>query len=295
MINYLRHMAVFAKVVDMGAFRAAAKELGVAPSRVSQTVSDLEEHLSTTLFYRTTRKLTLTSEGRQFYGHVADMLRSAESGLNELNALSQKPVGSLKVTLPAFLETSNLSFALAGFVKQYPEVDLCLTYTDQIVDMLEEGLDLRIRAGSSGVSDGAMLSRKLGEIKRLLVASKHYSDKHPIPQHPSDLKEWEWVRFQARSNMIEFISPTNETVSISENSRISVNSANALKYFTEQDAGITILPENLIADELEKGKFVHVLPEWRITPLECYAIWPDKSRRETLTMLLVHHLVEHGL
>ncbi len=288
-------MAVFAKVVDKGAFRAAAKELEVAPSRVSQTVSDLEEHLGTTLFYRTTRKLTLTTEGRQFYAHVADMLRSAESGLNELNALSQKPVGSLKVTLPAFLETSGLSSALSGFVKQYPEVDLCLTYTDQIIDMLEEGLDLRIRVGSNGVSDSAMMSRKLGEIKRLLIASKHYADKHPIPQHPSHLKEWEWIRFQARSNLIEFISPTNETVSVAENSRISVNSANALKYFAEQDAGVTILPENLIEDELKKGKFIHVLPEWSIRPLECYAIWPDKSRRETLTMLLVRHLVEHGL
>lgn len=295
MINYLRHMAVFAKVVDKGAFRAAAKELGIAPSRVSQTVSDLEQYLGVTLFYRTTRKLAMTNEGRQFYSHAVNMVRSAESGLNELNALAQQPMGSLKITLPAFLETSNLSSSIAGFVKQYPEVYLSLTYTDQVIDMLGEGLDLRIRAGSDGISDSAMMSRKIGDIRRLLVTSKSYADNHPTPQHPSELEKWDWIRFQMRSNTIEFISPNSESVSIPENARISVNSANALRYFVEQDAGITILPENLIKDGLENGNLIHVLPEWKLKPLECYAVWPDRSRRENLTMLLVRYLVENGL
>ncbi|MGH1484665.1 MAG: LysR family transcriptional regulator [Cellvibrionaceae bacterium] len=288
-------MAVFARVVDKGAFRAAAKELGLAPSRVSQTVSDLEQYLGVTLFYRSTRKLALTSEGHQFYTHVVDMIRSAETGLNTLNALSQNPIGTLKITLPAFLESSPLSSALADFAKQHSEVSLSLRYTDHIVDMLSEGLDLRIRAGVSGIDDSSMMSRKLGEIKRLLVASKVYVDTHPTPQHPSELKNWDWIRFQMRSNVIEFISPSNEVVNISESARISVNSANALRHFVNQNAGVTILPENLAEDGLQSGELVHLLPEWGVKPLECYAVWPDKSRRENLTMLLVRHLVEKGL
>ena len=88
MIEHLRHMAIFARVVDEGSFRAAAKAIGLAPSRVSETVSDLENFLGVTLLYRTTRKIALTNEGRMFYARATEMLRSAETGLNELNALS---------------------------------------------------------------------------------------------------------------------------------------------------------------------------------------------------------------
>lgn len=295
MISHLRHMAVFAKVVEKGAFRAAAKELGLAPSRVSQTVSDLEKFLGVTLFYRTTRKLALTSEGRQFYGHVADMLKNAETGLNELNALSNKPVGSLKITLPSFLECSGFSDSLIRFVKLHSDVSLSVLYTDQIVDMLSEGIDLRIRAGVNGISDSAMMSRGLGSMRRLLVASKAYADTHPVPSEPAELQSWDWVHFQMRSTTIEFVSPRNETINVSDMSQISANSANALRHFVTQDAGVTVLPENLVAEGLKRGELVHVLPEWSVKPLECYAVWPDKSRRESLTMLLVRHLAEYSL
>ena len=103
MIDHLKHMAIFARVVDEGSFRAAAKALGVAPSRVSETVSELEDFLGVTLLYRTTRKIALSNEGRMFYARVTDMLRSAESGLNDLNALSLEPVGALRVSIPAFM------------------------------------------------------------------------------------------------------------------------------------------------------------------------------------------------
>ncbi len=99
MIEHLRHMAIFARVVDEGSFRAAAKTIGLAPSRISQTVSDLESFLGVTLLYRTTRKIALTNEGRMFYARVVDMMRSAEAGLNELNALSLEPVGALRISL----------------------------------------------------------------------------------------------------------------------------------------------------------------------------------------------------
>ncbi|MGS2716866.1 LysR family transcriptional regulator [Eionea flava] len=289
-------MAIFARVVDKGTFRAAAKELDLAPSRVSQTISDLEQYLGVTLFYRTTRKLALTNEGKQFYKHATSMVRSAESGLNELNLLSQHPVGMLKITLPAFLEYSVISSSIAGFSKQYPDVSISLYYTDHIIDILNDGLDLSIRAGVNGISDSSMMSRKVGNMKRVLVASKRYVDSQALPKHPSDLQEWDWIRFQMRSNIIELISSSSrDVVRLPEKSRIDVNSVNALRNFVTQDLGITILPENLVNEDLKSGHLVRVLPEWDVEPLECYAVWPDKSRRENLTMLLVRHLVDNGL
>jgi DNA-binding transcriptional LysR family regulator len=211
-------MAVFARVVDEGSFRAAAKELGLAPSRVSQAVSDLEEYLGVTLLYRTTRKLFLSNEGRKFYSHVADFMRSAEAGVDELNALSQEPAGELKISLPAFLASSSISTAIADFARQHTRVSISLLYTDEVLDILNEGLDLSIRVG--WLKDSSMLSRKLTESRRVLVAGKEYVATHSFPEHPSDLKDWDWIRFQMRPSTTELVADSGETVTISENARM---------------------------------------------------------------------------
>ena len=294
MINYLRHMAVFARVVDEGSFRAAARDLGLAPSRVSQTVSDLEKYVGVTLFYRTTRKLSLSSEGRRFYEYAADMIRNAEAGLNQLNALSLEPVGELKVSLPAFLESSPFTAAIAEFVCLYPKINISIIYSDQVVDILDEGLDLSIRVG--WLEDSSMMSRKLGKSNRLLVATNEYVDKHPTPKHPSDLKDWDWIRFQIWPRTIEFAASREEEVfSLPENSRITVNGAEALKFLARQSLGLTILPEHFVNNCIASGELVHVLPDWKLKPLGYYAVWPDKSRRENLTLLLVRFLAEREL
>ncbi|MEB8431480.1 LysR family transcriptional regulator [Cocleimonas sp. KMM 6892] len=293
MINYLRHMSVFASVVDEGSFRAAAKTLGIAPSRVSETVSDLEQYLNVTLMHRTTRKLFLTNEGKKFYAYAAEITRNAEAGLNELNVLSQESIGSLKIALPAFLASSTISTAIAEFARQHPKVSLTLTYSDQVMDILEEGLDLSIRVVRVGLlEDSSMMSRKLGESGRLLVAGKKYAEGRQIPKHPSDLKDWDWLRFQSRPSAIELISTTGESVTIQENASISLNSSEALKHFTLQNLGVTILPVHLVVDLIASGELVHVLPEWKLRPLGYYAVWPDKSRRENLTLLLVRFLAK---
>jgi DNA-binding transcriptional LysR family regulator len=285
-------MAVFASVVDEGSFRSAAKKLGVAPSRVSHTISDLEDFLEVTLLNRTTRKLYLTDEGRKFYKHVVGIVKSAEAGVDELNANAQHQIGSLKISLPAFMGTSAIATRIAKFAEQHPKVNLSLTYTDQVTDILKEGLDLSIRAG--WLEDSSMLSRKLDESERLLVASKQYYSSMPKPIHPSNLKNWKWIRFDMRSPNIQFTHGSGETVTVQENSRISMNSAEALLHFTRENLGLTILPEHLVKGGIESGELIHVLPEWKQKPLGYYAVWPDTSRRENLTLLLVRFLAENS-
>ncbi|GHB77456.1 LysR family transcriptional regulator [Psychrosphaera saromensis] len=291
MINHLKHMAIFARVVDEGSFRRAAKTLNLAPSRTSQTVADLEQYLGVTLLYRSTRKLVLTSEGAKFYTHALEMLKNAEAGLNELNALSQQHIGTLRISLPAFLTYSTISTAIAEFAKQYPKVTLSLMFTDHIVDILNEGIDMSIRVG--WLQDSTMMSRKLYDGRRLLVASNKYLASKVTPTHPSDLLSWDWIRFDIRSSSVEFESPTGEKVSITENTRFSVNSADALSSFVKKHMGLAYLPEHIVADDIKNGDLVHVLPEWKLKSLGYYAVWPNKSRRENLTLLLVRFLAEN--
>lgn len=290
MIGHLKHMAVFARVVDKGSFRAAAQDIGVAPSRVSQTITDLENHLGTTLLYRTTRKLALTSEGRSLYARVTEMLRSAEAGLNEINATVQDPVGALRVTVPAFLASSDLSSAMAAFIKRYPNVALSLYYSDRRVEIIENGFDLAIKAGT--LPDSAMMSRKLGAIPRALVAGSEYAATRPVPGRPNDLEDWDWIQYQQRSDTVNLISDTGETEKVGGQSQIEVDSVNALYHFAQQNVGVTVLTENLASQGIASGALVRLLPKWRPPDIDLHAVWPDSSRRENLTLLFVRFLAD---
>ncbi|MEO1550976.1 MAG: LysR family transcriptional regulator [Pseudomonadota bacterium] len=293
MIDQLRHMAIFARVVDEGSFRGAAKAVGLAPSRVSEIVSDLEAFLGATLLYRTTRKISLTNEGRVFHAKVVEMLRSAEAGLDALNALSLEPVGALRISLPAFLTAGPLSTAIAAFAKQHPNVAFSVVYTDRTVSLIEDGFDVNIRVG--WLDDSAMMSRKLAEGQRVLVAGKEYAATRPVPQTPSDLEDWDWIRYHQRSDITEFTSSTGERQKVSGNAQIEVDSIDAVYHFAVENMGVTILPSFLAKRGVDEGRLVTLLPDWHLRELGIYAVWPDKSRRESLTLHFVRSLAERGL
>eukprot|EP00752_Nemacystus_decipiens_P019320 g17376.t1 len=291
MIDHLKQMAVFARVVDEGSFRAAARDLNLAPSRISEMVSDLEAYLGVTLLYRSTRKIALTSEGRIFYASVVEMLHSAEAGLNELNALSVEPAGALAVSVPSFMASSALSAAMASFMRQHPLVSLSLTYTDRPVGLMDDGYDVNIRVG--WLDDSSLMARKLGEEDRVLVAGTHYAASQGRPEHPRDLEDWDWIRYEQRAEMLELTPPRGKAVKLRGASRLQVDSIEALYTFTCQNLGVTALPQHLARRGIEAGELVQLLPEWKLRPLGFFAVWPDKSRRESLTLLYVRYLAEN--
>ncbi|NDR57166.1 LysR family transcriptional regulator [Aliiruegeria sabulilitoris] len=293
MIDHLRHMAIFARVVDEGSFRAAAHAIGISPSRVSETVSDLENYLGITLLYRTTRRIALTNEGRIFYARVADMLRSAETGLNELNALSLEPAGALRISMPAFMSSSGISTAIAKFIRLHPHVALSVSYTDYPVGLLEDGYDVNIRAGWP--EDSSMMSRKLGNMERVVVAGTQYAASRPTPRTPADLEDWDWIGFEHRPDAVDLTSVSGETAKVTGRSQLQVDSAEALAYFTRLNVGVTVLPSYLVERGEASGELVRLLPDWCPRPLGVHALWPDTSRRENLTLLFVRFLADHHI
>lgn len=290
MIDQLRHMAIFVRVVEEGSFRGAASALGLSPSRVSQAVSDLESWLGVTLLHRTTRKIALSSEGRMFHARAADMLRSAEAGLNELNALSLEPVGALRISLPAFLASSELSSAIGEFSRRHPHVALSIAYSDHRLGLMEDGFDMNVRAG--WLDDSSMMSRKLGESERALVAGIDYAARHPAPTAPADLEEWDWIRYRQRSDITTLEAPDGQIVKVTGKSRLEVDNVEAMYHFACINSGATVLPEHVAARGVQAGLLTRLLPDWRLKPLGFYAVWPDSSRRQTLTRLLVQFLTD---
>lgn len=167
---------------------------------------------------------------------------------------------------------------------------LTLDHTDYPAELIEDGYDLNIRAG--WLDDSAMMARKLGESRRFLVAGAGDAARPSKPQAPADLEDWDWLRYRHRSDVAELHGPDGRTCRVTGQTQIEVDSIDALYQFTMQDMGQTILPEHLAKRGLASGTFVHVLSQWSLRPLGIHAVWRDRPRRESLTLLLVRHLAE---
>ena len=286
-------MAIYTRVIDAGSFRGAAKEVGLAPSRISETISELEEYLGVTLLHRTTRKITMTNEGRIFYVRIVEMLESAENGLNELNAVSSEPIGALRISLPAFMASGPISSAIASFARLYPKVTFSVAYTDHRMHLIEDSFDMSIRVG--WLDENSMMCRKLGTGHRLLVAGAEYAKGKEVPTRPSELEDWDWIRFVQRPDKIEFTFNEQETESVVGKSQIECDSIDAVYYMATQNAGVTILPSFLARQGIASGTLVPLIPEWKLETMGIYAVWPDTSRRKSLTQMFVHYLSEQEL
>ena len=292
MIDKLRNMAIFVTVVDCGTFRAAAKHLRLAPSRVSKVVSDLERELGVTLLYRSTRQLSLTIEGDILYLKVKDMLQSAEAGLDAINQISTQPSGELRVTAPNFVQQTGMMSSFAEFSKLNSGIILKFNFTDYPKDLIKENFDVGLRAGQMENSD--LMSRRIGKSSRLLVASPDYVATKKTPTHPRDLKDWDWLHFSMRSEKYDFVSKENEKASVVCKFQIEVDSVYALNEFAVRGLGVTRLTENFANRGISKGELVRVLPEWDCEPLEVHAVWPDKSGRESLPLIFIRFLANQS-
>ena len=135
-----------------------------------------------------------------------------------------------------------------------------------------------------------MMSRKLSEYRRMLVAGAQYASSRSDPVRPGDLEDWDWIQYAQRGDAVKFTSKTGETETVIGNSQIQVDSVDALYHYTRQNLGATVLPWHLAKKGLDTGEFVQLLPDWGLSALGCFAVWPDKSRRESLTLLLVRFL-----
>ncbi|MEL7279683.1 MAG: LysR family transcriptional regulator [Pseudomonadota bacterium] len=290
MIDKLRAIAIFATVVDHGTFRAAAKHLGLAPSRVSETVSGLEHALGVTLLYRSTRQLSLTHEGRVLHERAVQMLDTIENGLDAISPAAADPRGALRVTAPAFVTQTALMDSFAGFAHAFPKVDLHFDFSDAPRDLIGDGYDVAIRAGWPKDSD--LMTRVIGGAERLLVTSPDYMAGRPMPNQPQDLETWDWIRFTMRPAPTPLTHQSGKTATVLGRSSLSVNSADALYQYAVRGLGLSIVPENLALRGFERGELIHVLPEWSPKPLGLHAVWPDTSRRQTLTTLFIRHLAE---
>lgn len=290
MIEQLRALAVFAKTVDHGSFRKAARELGLSPSVVSHHISRLEEQLGVALLYRSTRKLSLTRDGERLIDSARAMVRAAEAGIGTARDHADELSGTLHITAPAVLASSPLARQISAFVGAHPKVVLSIDYSEQQRDVIGEGFDVAIRMG--WLRDSSLRARKLYDVERILCAAPTYLRGRPSPVTPKDLEDWDWLHLDPVGVRHTFRHASRKAVSVTPSPRISVNNASALYHLSLSGAGLAAVPRHLAEAHLETGAIAVVLPEWRLRSVGVYAVRPHNAPRRGLAAAFVKAIAQ---
>lgn len=267
----LNPIAVFAEVVRVESFTAAARKLGLPKSTVSRKISELEDYLGTQLLVRTTRKLSLTDAGRTYYLYADRIVAEAEAAEQAVAQLREIPRGKLRVTAPVGM--GFLSTIVASFLKNYPEVQIELMCTDRVVDLVNEGFDLAIRAGV--LADSSMVGRPLCQLSNHLVASPGFLKKQSTPKKPGDLAKLPCLAFGALRDPTAWkLTDGERTEEVRVQARFTVNDLDMLLDAVLEGHGIAQLPPYLSCNYLRQNKMIRVLPRWYSQPAPLSAVYP---------------------
>ena len=288
MLDQLRQIAIFSKTVELGSFRKAATALHLSPSVVSHHIARLEEELDVALLYRSTRKLSLTSEGKKLLISAQSMMESAEEFFSAATNQSAQLIGELTISLPAVLQQSNLVNHIGDFAKQHPSINLQLDFSDLKADLIGDGIDISIRMG--WLEDSGLKARKLYDVERCVAASPSYINSKPNQITLDEIETWDWIELAPVGLINLFTLPKDTKNAFRPKSKLRVNSANAMHQLLLNGNGIAALPKFLIEDDLESGKLVRILPELESMSLGVYAVWPANAPKGGLTSRFVEFL-----
>jgi DNA-binding transcriptional LysR family regulator len=272
MIDQLKSMAIFAAVVDEGSFRGAAKILNLSPANVSIHIKKLEAQIGAPLLYRSTRRVTLTQDGKSFYQSAKAMLTAARDGLDQFAQRANTPLTDLRVAIPETLSSNPIIKKIAAFTKNHTGIRLNLMSTDQQQSLIGEGHDVAIRMGFFKASD--LKSKRIGSDTRILVAAPSYIELRPTASHPRELKNWDFVSFSLVPDFIDLKKANEKSGNVWGQVIAKASSAQSVKALCLAGLGVAALPYHLVERDLASNRLVHLLPAWADEKeLPIYLVW----------------------
>lgn len=269
----LESLLVFAAVVEMGSFTAAADHLGKTKAAISAQISRLEKKLGATLFSRTTRRMRLTETGENLYRDITPALEQLHASVTAAGEQKTELAGTIRLTAPLDHFAQSVAPAIAQFSAMHPQLQFQIQTSDRMVDLVAEGIDVAIRFGV--LRDSTLRAIKLGEFEQQVVASPAYLRAHGTPKTPQELSEHQWIAFTLlRTPLTWTFTRRKETQRVRTSARISVDSATALRALLLSGAGISVLDHYSIADAIRSKRLVRVLDDWSVPKGGIYAVLP---------------------
>lgn len=290
-MDKFQEMRAFAAVANAGSFVRAAEELGLSKTAVSRLVGDLERRLGVRLLHRTTRRLSVTPEGEVFHERCRQLLDGVAEAEAELSTHAGEAIGRLRVNVPVTFGLLHLAPLWPAFMALHPKVDLDVTLSDRLVDLIDEGYDLAVRIAR--LQDSSLVSRQLTSTRLILCASPDYLRRHGMPAHPSELARHAVIAYSllAMGDQWEFAGPDGP-VTVKVTPRMHTNSGDTCCAAALQHQGFVLQPSFLLGPHLATGALVEVLPAFRSIALGVYAVYPTRRHLTPRVRATVDFLVE---
>jgi DNA-binding transcriptional LysR family regulator len=282
-------MRSFRKVLELGSFSAAARQLGLSKAAVSKQVSELEAYLGATLIHRTTRRLHPTDAGQAYFESAVGLLDELEAADAAVRHLQSEPAGTLRVSVPSAFGQVCLSAMLSELGRRYPKLTVSVEATDRLVDLVEEGFDAAIRIRAT-LPDSTLIAKRIRQIPIHVVAAPSYLKAHGTPQKPEDLSRHNCFIYTLSSRPFEWsfkASNAGGARHVKVRGTIHANHGHLLLEPLRDGEGIAMLPEFLLSQDLEKGTIVPLLTKFPADPLTLFVVYPPSRHSSPKIRALV--------
>jgi len=290
-MNLFEAMKVFVKVAEVGSLSGAARILDLSNPSVTRHIADLETYLGARLLNRSTRRLSLTDTGSAYLERCRQLLADLEQATLAAGMHAANPSGVLRINAPVSFSVNHLGRLLPLYAQRYPNVELDVTLSDRVVDLVEEGFDLAIRIGK--LQNSSLVMRKLAPVHVLTCAAPAYLEQHGVPQHPDDLARHACLTYA-------YTQPDNEwrlqrdgkvhTVRIGGG--LHCNNGDLLLAAALAGMGIIRQPTFIIGDAIRAGKLLPLLTDYRSDQLAVHAVYPSRQHLSAKVRTFVDFLAQ---
>jgi LysR family transcriptional regulator for bpeEF and oprC len=286
-------MLAFTRVVELASFTKASVSLNLPKTTVSAQVQALEARLRVKLLNRTTRHVSVTTDGAAYYERAVRLLQELEETESLVSQATASPKGRLRVDVPGSIGRRILIPALHDFFRRYPEIELEVGCNDRRVDLLEEGVDCVIRGGE--LTDLSLVARRLGSLKFVTCASPAYLAEYGVPESPADIERHLGVHyFSAKTGKIYEFDFTKDGVTtvVLGRHRLILNDGDACVAATLAGAGIAQQPTFMVQDHIASGELVIVLGSYLSENLPIYALYPQNRHLSSKVRVFIDWVAE---
>ncbi len=292
-MNKLQAMEVFVQVVDAGGFTKAADNMQLPQATVSTLVQSLELALDVKLLHRTTRQVSVTSDGAAYYERCLRILSDVRDAEESLSSNRANPSGRLRVDTTSGIASDIIVPALSTFFARYPDIVLDLGCSDRPVDLIEEGIDCAIRGGE--LADSSLIARRVGVLNFVTCATPAYIKQYGKPQHPRDLINHRCINYFASKSGKTYdwdFSRNGETIQMQMPANLAVNDSNA--YFSAGMAGLGIMQSAgyVVAPLVKSGELELILEDWTSSPIPLHVVYPQNRHLSAKVRVFVEWVAD---
>ncbi len=291
-MSRLDEIETFVAIVDAGTLTEASLRTGLALSAVSRRLRDLERRMGTTLIQRSTRRLSLTGEGHDFFLRCKQVLSDLEEAETSVKDTAGRLTGRIRVAAPLTFSLLHLTPILTDFMQEHADVAVELDLSDRQVNLIDEGFDLAIRIGR--LADSSMIAKRLTKVRHVPTASPAFLDRVGRPTAPEDLAELPALTYRSRSDGTQwrFVRPDGSKGSVTVKGVLACNNGDVLSAAAEAGLGVAFEPTFICAEAILEGRLLPLFPDHIWSDNAAYAVFPANRSLPRRVRALIDYVAE---